>query len=188
MRLYEVLSERVDKEKLNKIYEVFEKPMIKILSKLETNGIKVDDSYLKTLSSKFSSRLNTIEKEIYKLSGKEFNIGSPKQLGEIIYKELKIAKLKKTKKGSLATSAKILEDLALTGHKFPNLVLEWRQVSKLKSTYTDALQDHINKKTKRVLPFLLAATNTGRLASSDPNLQNIPIKTSDGKEIKSIYC
>jgi DNA polymerase-1 len=91
---------------------------------------------------------------------------------------LKIAKLKKTKKGSLATSAKILEDLASTGHKFPNLVLEWRQVSKLKSTYTDALQDHISKKTKRVhTSFLLAATNTGRLASSDPNLQNIPIKT-----------
>ncbi len=188
LRLYEVLSERVDKEKLNKIYEVFEKPMIKILSKLETNGIKVDDSYLKTLSSKFSSRLNTIEKEIYKLSGKEFNIGSPKQLGEIIYKELKIAKLKKTKKGSLATIAKILEDLASTGHKFPNLVLEWRQVSKLKSTYTDALQDHINKKTKRVhTSFLLAATNTGRLASSDPNLQNIPIKTSDGKEIRKAF-
>ena len=98
LRLYEVLSERVDSEKLNKIYEIFEKPMIKILSKLETNGIKVDDSYLKTLSSKFSSKLNKIEKEIYKLSGKEFNIGSPKQLGEIIYKELKIAKLKKTKK------------------------------------------------------------------------------------------
>ena len=96
--------------------------------------------------------------------------------------------LKKTKKGSLATSAKILEDLALTGHKFPNLVLEWRQVSKLKSTYTDALQDHISKKTKRVhTSFLLAATNTGRLASSDPNLQNIPIKTLDGKEIRKAF-
>ena len=188
LRLYEVLSERVEKEKLNKIYEVFEKPMIKILSKLENLGIKVDDSYLKLLSKKFQSRLIKIEKEIYKISGKEFNIGSPKQLGEIIYNDLKIAKLKKTKKGSLATSAKILEDLALTGHKFPNLVLEWRQVSKLKSTYTDALQDHINKKTKRVhTSFLLAATNTGRLASSDPNLQNIPIKTSDGKEIRKAF-
>ncbi len=188
LRLYEVLSERVEKEKLNKIYEVFEKPMIKILSKLENLGIKVDDSYLRLLSKKFQSRLTKIEKEIYKVSGKEFNIGSPKQLGEIIYNDLKIAKLKKTKKGSLATSAKILEDLALTGHKFPNLVLEWRQVSKLKSTYTDALQDHINKKTKRVhTSFLLAATNTGRLASSDPNLQNIPIKTLDGKEIRKAF-
>ena len=136
LRLYELLSERVSKEKLEKIYEVFEKPMIKILAKLETYGIKVDDVYLKKLSKKFEERLIKIEKEIYKITGKEFNIGSPKQLGEIIYNELKIAKLKKTKKGSLATSAKILEDLAMTGHKFPNLVLEWRQVSKLKSTYT----------------------------------------------------
>jgi len=188
LRLYNILSERVAEEKLDKIYEIFEKPMIKILSKLETNGIKVDDNYLKKLSKKFEVRLIEIEKKIYKISGKKFNIGSPKQLGEIIYNDLKIAKLKKTKKGSLATSAKILEDLALTGHKFPNLVLEWRQVSKLKSTYTDALQEHINKKTKRVhTSFLLAATNTGRLASSDPNLQNIPIKSSDGKEIRKAF-
>jgi DNA polymerase I - 3''-5'' exonuclease and polymerase domains len=115
LRLYQILSERVEKEKLNKIYEIFEKPMIKILSKLETCGVKVDDNYLKVLSKKFEARLIKIEKEIYKISGKEFNIGSPKQLGEIIYNDLKIAKLKKTKKGSLATSAKILEDLALTG-------------------------------------------------------------------------
>ena len=188
LRLYNILSERVVEEKLDKIYEIFEKPMIKILSKLETNGIKVDDNYLKKLSKKFEERLIKIEKEIYIISGKKFNIGSPKQLGEVIYNDLKIAKLKKTKKGSLATSAKILEDLALTGHKFPNLILEWRQVSKLKSTYTDALQEHINKKTKRVhTSFLLAATNTGRLASSDPNLQNIPIKTSDGKEIRKAF-
>jgi DNA polymerase-1 len=188
LRLYNILSERVAEEKLEKIYEIFEKPMIKILSKLETNGIKVDDGYLKKLSKKFEERLIKIEKEIYKISGKKFNIGSPKQLGEIIYNDLKIAKLKKTKKGSLATSAKILEDLALTGHKFPNLILEWRQVSKLKSTYTDALQEHINNKTKRVhTSFLLAATNTGRLASSDPNLQNIPIKTLDGKEIRKAF-
>ena len=162
--------------------------MIKLLSKLEINGIKVDNIYLKKLSNKFEVRLKKIEKEIYKVSGKVFNIGSPKQLGEIIYNDLKIAKLKKTKKGSLATNAKILEDLALTGHKFPKLILEWRQVAKLKSTYTDALQDHINKKTKRVhTSFLLAATNTGRLASSNPNLQNIPIKTVDGKEIRKAF-
>lgn len=188
LRLYEVLSERVNEEKLGRIYEEFEKPMVKILSKLESSGIKVDDTYLKKLSKKFEAKLITIEKDIYKISGKEFNIGSPKQLGEIIYNDLKIAKLKKTKKGSLATNAKVLEDLASTGHKFPNLVLEWRQVSKLKSTYTDALQDHISKKTKRVhTSFLLAATNTGRLASSDPNLQNIPIKTLDGKEIRKAF-
>jgi len=188
LRLYNLLLERVNDEKLKKIYDVFEKPMIKLLSKLEINGIKVDGTYLKKLSKKFQEQLIKMEKEIYKISGKEFNIGSPKQLGEVIYNDLKIAKLKKTKKGSLATNAKILENLALTGHKFPNLILEWRQVSKLKSTYTDALQQHINKKTKRVhTSFLLAATNTGRLASSDPNLQNIPIKTIDGKEIRKAF-
>ncbi len=188
LRLYNILKDRVNNEKLNKIYEVFEKPMVKLLSKLEMNGIKIDDAYLRKLSKKFEERLIKKEKEIYKLSGKEFNIGSPKQLGEIIYNDLKIAKLKKTKKGSLATSAKVLEDLALTGHKFPKLIIEWRQDSKLKSTYTDALQDHINKSTKRVhTSFLLAATNTGRLASSDPNLQNIPIKSADGKEIRKAF-
>ena len=188
LRLYKKLSERVEQEKLNKIYEIFEKPMITILSKLENNGIRVDDIYLKKLSKKFEERLERIEKDIFKISGKKFNIGSPKQLGEIIYNDLKIAKLKKTKKGGLATSAKILEDLALTGHEFPNLVLEWRQVSKLKSTYTDALQEHISKKTKRVhTSFFIGTTNTGRLASSDPNLQNIPIKSSDGREIRKAF-
>ena len=147
--------------------------------------LKLTNLYLKKLSKNFEEKLKKIEKEIYLIAGKEFNIGSPKQLGEIIYNELKIAKLKKTKKGSLATNANILEDLALTGHKFPKLVLEWRQISKLKNTYSDALQDHISKKTKRVhTSFLLAATNTGRLASSDPNLQNIPIKSEEGKEIR----
>jgi len=188
LRLYNHLKLRLDKEKLNKIYESFEKPMIKILSKLEFNGIKVNDLYLKNLSRKFEEKLKKIEKEIYLVANKKFNIASPKQLGEIIYNELKIAKLKKTKKGSLATNANVLEDLALTGHKFPKLVLGWRQISKLKNTYSDALQDHISRKTKRVhTSFLLAATNTGRLASSDPNLQNIPIKSEDGKEIRKAF-
>ncbi len=188
LRLYDNLKERLNEEKLNKIYEYFEKPMVKLLSKLEFNGIKVDAGYLKKLSSKFEKKLKKTEKDIYALAGREFNIGSPKQLGEIIYNELKIAKLKKTKKGSLATNANVLEDLAFTGHKFPNLVLEWRQVSKLKNTYTDALQEHINSKTKRVhTSFLLAATSTGRLASSDPNLQNIPIKSEEGREIRKAF-
>ena len=188
LRLYNHLKARLDDEKLNKVYEVFEKPMIKLLSKLELNGIKVDDTYLKKLSKNFEEKLKKIEKEIYSIARKEFNIASPKQLGEIIYNELKITKLKKTKKGSPATSAKILEDLALAGHKFPNLILEWRQISKLKNTYSDALQEHISEKTKRVhTSFLLAATNTGRLASSDPNLQNIPIKSLEGKEIRKAF-
>ena len=188
LRLYNKLKKRLDEEKLNKNYELFEKPMINLLSEMEFNGIKIDKNYLQILSKRFEKRIKKIEEEIYSLAGREFNIGSPKQLGELIYNELKIAKLKKTKKGSLATSAKILEELAYTGHKFPNLVLEWRQISKLKNTYSDALQDHINTKTKRVhTSFLLAATNTGRLASSDPNLQNIPIKTEDGKEIRKAF-
>ena len=188
LRLYNKLKKRLDEEKLNKNYELFEKPMINLLSEMEFNGIKIDKNYLQILSKRFEKRIKKIEEEIYSLAGREFNIGSPKQLGELIYNDLKIAKLKKTKKGSLATSAKILEELAYTGHKFPNLVLEWRQISKLKNTYSDALQDHINTKTKRVhTSFLLAATNTGRLASSDPNLQNIPIKTEDGKEIRKAF-
>jgi DNA polymerase-1 len=188
LRLYNHLKARLDEEKLNKVYEFFEKPMVKLLSKLEFNGIKIDDLYLKKLSKKFEERLRKIEKAIYLIAGKEFNIASPKQLGEIIYTKLKIAKLRKTKKGSLATSANILEGLALTGHKFPKLILEWRQISKLKNTYSDALQNHINLKTKRVhTSFLLAATNTGRLASSNPNLQNIPIKSEEGKEIRKAF-
>ena len=188
LRLYEILKERMDEEKLNKIYEYFEKPMVKLLAKLEFNGIKVDANYLKKLSAQFEKKLKKIEKDIFATAGREFNIGSPKQLGEIIYNELKIAKLKKTKKGSLATNANILEDLALTGHKFPNLILKWRHVSKLKNTYTDALQEHISSRSKRVhTSFLLAATNTGRLASSDPNLQNIPIKTEEGREIRKAF-
>jgi len=188
LRLYNYLKIRLDQQKLNKIYESFEKPMVPLLAKLEFNGIKVDDAYLKKLSKNFEEKLKKTEKTIYSIAKKEFNIGSPKQLGEIIYNDLKIAKLKKTKKGSLATNANVLEDLALTGHAFPKLILKWRQISKLKNTYSDALQDHINKKTKRVhTSFLLAATNTGRLASSDPNLQNIPIKTEEGREIRKAF-
>ena len=187
-RLFDILKSRLDEQKLNIIYETFEKPLVQILSQIEMNGIKINTDYLKKLSKNFANKIKKIEKEIFLIAKKEFNIGSPKQLGEIIYNELKIANLKKTKKGSLATNANILEDLAFKGNKFPRLVLDWRQLSKLKNTYTDALQDHVNSKTKRVhTSFLLAATNTGRLASSDPNLQNIPIKTDDGREIRKAF-
>ena len=188
LRLYKVLKENLKQEKLENIYELFEKPLIKILAKMEINGIKVDDKYLKILSKNFDKRIKEVEKKIFKISNKEFNIGSTKQLGEIMYNELKISSLKKTKKGSFATSASVLEDLAFKGNEFPKLVLDWRQISKLKNTYSDSLQEHINPKTKRVhTSFLLAATTTGRLASSDPNLQNIPIKSNDGKEIRKSF-
>jgi len=187
-RLYKIFNKNLKLEKLTNIYEIFEKPLIEILAFMEINGIKIDSKFLKDLSLKFEKKIKNLEKEIFKLSKKEFNIGSPKQLGEIIYNELKIAALKKTRKGSFATSASVLEDLAFKGHEFPKLILDWRQVSKLKNTYSDALTEHININTNRVhTSFLLAATTTGRLASSNPNLQNIPIKSEEGKEIRKAF-
>jgi len=187
-RLYKIFSKNLKLEKLTNIYEIFEKPLIKILAFMEIEGIKIDNKFLKALSEKFEKKINQLEKEVFKISKKEFNIASPKQLGETIYNDLKIAVLKKTKKGSFATNASVLEDLAFKGHKFPQLVLDWRQVSKLKNTYSDALPEHINPTTKRIhTSFLLAATTTGRLASSDPNLQNIPIKSEDGKNIRKAF-
>ena len=187
-RLYKKFYKSLKSEKLNNIYEIFEKPLIKILAFMEIEGIKVDNKFLNTLSLKFEKKIEKIQKEIFKISKKEFNIASPKQLGEIIYNDLKIAGLKKTKKGSFATSASVLEDLAFKGHEFAKLVLDWRQLSKLKNTYSDSLPEHLNPNTKRVhTSFLLAATTTGRLASSDPNLQNIPIKTEDGRDIRKAF-
>jgi len=187
-RLYKIFSKNLKLEKLTNIYEIFEKPLIKILAFMEIEGIKIDNKFLKVLSEKFEKKINKLEKEVFKISKKEFNIASPKQLGEIIYNDLKIAVLKKTRKGSFATNASVLEDLAFKGHEFPKLILDWRQVSKLKNTYSDALPEHINPTTKRIhTSFLLAATTTGRLASSDPNLQNIPIKSEDGKDIRKAF-
>ena len=187
-RLYKIFSKNIKLEKLINIYEIFEKPLIKILAFMEIEGIEVDNKFLKILSSKFEKKIDKLQKEVFKISKKEFNIASPKQLGEVIYNDLKIAVLKKTRKGSFATNASVLEDLAFKGHKFPKLILDWRQLSKLKNTYSDALPEHINPTTKRVhTSFLLAATTTGRLASSDPNLQNIPIKSEDGKDIRKAF-
>ncbi len=187
-RLYKIFLKSLKTEKLLNIYELFEKPLIKILAEMEIKGIKLDKSSLIKLSSKFSTKIEKLEKSIFKISKKTFNIGSTKQLGEIMYNDLKIAALKKTKKGSFATSASVLEDLAFKGYEFPKLILEWRQISKLKNTYSDALPEHINQNTKRVhTSFLLAATTTGRLASSDPNLQNIPIKSDDGRDIRKAF-
>ena len=187
-RLYKIFHKNLKLEKLTNIYEIFEKPLIEILAFMEINGIQIDSKFLKNLSEKFEKKIKSLEKEIFTISKKEFNIGYPKQLGEIIYNELKITVLKKTRKGSFATSASVLEDLAFKGHKFPQLILEWRQVSKLKNTYSDSLPGHINPSTKKIhTSFLLAATTTGRLASSNPNLQNIPIKSEDGKDIRKAF-
>ena len=187
-RLYKKFQKSLKDEKMINIYEIFEKPLLKILAFMEIEGVKIDNKFLKSLSTKFEKKIIKIQNEVFKISKKEFNIASPKQLGEILYNDLKIADLKKTKKGSFATSASVLEDLAFKGHKFPQLVLDWRQVSKLKNTYSDSLPEHINPNTQRVhTSFLLAATTTGRLASSDPNLQNIPIKSEDGKDIRKAF-
>ena len=187
-RLYKIFLKNLKIEKLINIYEIFEKPLIKILAMMEINGVKLDTSSLKKLSIKFDKKIKSLETEIFKLSKKEFNIASTKQLGEIIYNELKISAQKKTKKGSFATSASVLEDLAFKGHAFPKLVLDWRQLTKLKNTYSDSLPEYINHKTNRIhTSFLLAATTTGRLASSDPNLQNIPIKSENGKDIRKSF-
>ena len=188
LRLYKLFLQNLKSEKLLQIYENFEKPMIEILAKMEICGIKIDYSFLAKLSSKFNKKIEHLEKDIFKITRQNFNIGSTKQLGEILYNQLKISSLKRTKKGSFATSASVLEDLAFKGHKLPKLILDWRQLTKLKNTYSDSLPEHINPKSKRIhTSFLLAATSTGRLASSDPNLQNIPIKTDDGKEIRKSF-
>ena len=187
-RLYSLFKERLVQEKLSQIYELFEKPLVSLLAEMEMQGIKIDSNFLNELSKKLDLKIKKLEKDIFKESKKEFNIGSPKQLGEILYNELKIAALKKTKKGGFATSAIVLEDLAFKGHKLPKLVLDWRQLTKLKNTYTDTLPEHVNLETNRIhSSFLLAATTTGRLASSEPNLQNIPIKTEDGREIRKAF-
>ena len=187
-RLYKKFLINLKNEKLMNIYETFEKPLIKILAHMEMNGIKLDKKFLNKLSENFQKKISDLEKKIFKISKKEFKIGSTKQLGEVLYNDLKISALKKTKKGSFATGASVLEDLAYKGHELPQLVLEWRQLTKLKNTYSDSLPEFLNPNTSRVhTSFLLAATTTGRLASSDPNLQNIPIKSNDGKEIRKAF-
>ncbi len=187
-RLYKKFLINLKNEKLMNIYETFEKPLIKILAHMEMAGIKLDKKFLNKLSENFQKKISDLEKKIFKISKKEFKIGSTKQLGEVLYNDLKISALKKTKKGSFATGASVLEDLAYKGHELPQLVLEWRQLTKLKNTYSDSLPEFLNPNTSRVhTSFLLAATTTGRLASSDPNLQNIPIKSNDGKEIRKAF-
>ena len=188
LRLYKLFQQSLKSEKLYQIYENFEKPMVEILAQMEICGVKIDNKFLKKLSDKFSKKIEKLEKDIFNITKSKFNIASTKQLGEILYNQLKIASLKRTKKGSFATSASVLEDLAFKGHKLPKLILDWRQITKLKNTYSDSLPEHLNPASKRIhTSFLLAATTTGRLASSDPNLQNIPIKTDDGKEIRKSF-
>ncbi len=188
LKLYSQLKPRLIKEKSSYIYEKIDKPLINVLTLMEEKGIKADSKYLRELSEDFFKESNKIEKSIFKITGKEFNIGSPKQLGEILFLEMKIKGGKKTKTGTYSTDSGILEELSVQGYEIAKLVLKWREVSKLRSTYTDALQDQIDINTKRVhTSYATATTLTGRLSSNDPNLQNIPIRTEKGKQIRHAF-
>jgi len=188
LKLYNQLKSRIVKEKVLNIYEKIDRPLVDVLSSMEELGIKVNKDYLKELSRQFNTDALTIEKKIYKITNKEFNIGSPKQLGEILFIEMKIQGGKKTKTGTYSTDSGILEDLVLQGYEIAKLVLEWREVSKLRSTYTDTLQEQIDVNTKRVhTSYATATTLTGRLSSNDPNLQNIPIRTDKGRKIRYAF-
>ena len=188
MKLFKMLKPRLVTQHMATVYETLERALIPVLVKMERQGIKVDAAELKRLSDDFAKRLGDLEVEIHELAGEAFNIGSPKQLGEILFDKMGIEGGKKGKTGAYTTGAEILEGLAADGHELPARVLDWRQLAKLKSTYTDALIGQINAGTGRVhTSYSMAATSTGRLASSDPNLQNIPIRTEEGRKIRKAF-
>jgi len=187
--LYELLKQRLLNENMSSIYERFERPLTRVLVDMEMNGISINLTKLKELSEDFEKKIRKTENEIYKLAGEEFNIGSPKQLGEILFDKMKLDGGKKTSKsGQFSTDSRILEELGLAGHEIAEKVLEWRHFSKLKSTYTDALQKQIDPKTHRVhTSFSNVNTATGRLSSNNPNLQNIPIRSEEGEQIRETF-
>ncbi len=188
LRLHAALKPRLIAEKMLTVYETIERPLVPAVARMELAGIKVDATELKRLSADFARRLVDLEREIHKLAEREFNIGSPKQLGEVLFDSLGLAGGKKGKTGAYATGADVLEELAAQGHELPARVMDWRQLSKLKSTYADALVEQINPATGRVhTSFALAATSTGRLSSTDPNLQNIPVRTEEGRKIRRAF-
>lgn len=188
LRLWQVLKPRLVPESMGTVYETLERPMVGVLARMERRGIIIDQGMLSRLSGEFAQKLGGLEDEIYKLAGETFNIGSPKQLGEILFGRMGLPGAKKTATGQWATGAGVLEDLAEQGHELPARILDWRQLAKLRSTYTDALPGYINPETRRVhTSFALAATTTGRLSSSEPNLQNIPVRTEDGRKIRKAF-
>jgi DNA polymerase-1 len=193
LRLHRMLRPRLLAEKMVTVYEAIERPLVPVIAAMETVGVGVDRDELRRLSNDFAQRLVEYEKRIHDAAGRAFNVGSPAQLGAILFDEMSLqlpdgATPAKTKTGAYATGADVLEDLAAAGHALPQLVLDWRQLAKLKSTYADALVDQINPDTGRVhTSFAMAATSTGRLSSSDPNLQNIPIRTEEGRKIRRAF-
>ncbi len=187
-RLHRLLKPRLVAERLVTVYETLERPLIPILERMERHGVKVDAGELKRLSDDFTARLGDLEVEIHALAGRQFNLASPKQLGEILFDEMSLPGGRKGKTGAYVTGAEVLDELAAAGHDLPARILDWRQLAKLKSTYSDALLGQINPRTGRVhTSFAMAATSTGRLASSDPNLQNIPVRTEEGRKIRRAF-
>lgn len=188
LRLWTLLKPRLGREHRATVYETLERPLISVLAEMEANGILVDRIRLKRLSGEFASEAAELESQIHQLAGAPFNPGSPKQLGEVLFDKMGLQGGKKTATGAWSTDVKVLEDLAREGVELAQKVLDWRQLSKLKSTYSDALQNHINATTGRVhTSYSMAATSTGRLASTDPNLQNIPVRTAQGRKIRQAF-
>ncbi|MEM1267895.1 MAG: DNA polymerase I [Pseudomonadota bacterium] len=188
LRLWKVFQPKLPEARVTAVYETMERPLVPVLAEMEMTGIRVDRDHLSRMSAAFAQKMAGLEADIHALAGRPFNVGSPKQLGEILFDEMGLSGGKKGKTGAYATGADVLETLAAEGHDLPARVLDWRQLSKLKSTYTDALQDHIHPETGRVhTSYSIAGANTGRLASTDPNLQNIPVRTEEGRRIREAF-
>jgi DNA polymerase-1 len=189
LQLHQILKPQLIANGLTTLYERIERPCVPVIARMEAHGVRIDALYLAQLSKQFAALMQDLEAEIYSLVGAEFNIGSPKQLGEILFEKMQIAGGKKSSKtGAYVTDSETLEELAGQGHQLPAKVIEWRQLAKLKSTYTDSLPKQINPRTKRVhTSYSLASTTTGRLSSNEPNLQNIPIRTKQGRLIREAF-
>lgn len=187
-RLHAILKPRLAREQMARVYEDIERPLVPVIAEMERTGIRVDSGVLRTLSHEFSTRIAALEGQIHALAGHPFNVGSPQQIGTVLFEEMGLTGGGKTKTGAWSTAAGVLEDLADQGHEIVSKILEWRQLSKLRSTYTETLLEQINPATGRVhTSFSMALTNTGRLSSSDPNLQNIPIRSEDGRKIRAAF-
>ena len=188
LRLWWALKARLAAEGVNTVYETLERKMPEVLARMERRGISIDRQVLSRLSGEFAQKQAGLEEEIKELAGEPLNPGSPKQLGDILFGKMALPGGTKTKTGQWSTGARELEELAEQGHQLPRKILDWRQVSKLRSTYTEALPNHVNPDTQRVhTSYSLAATSTGRLSSSEPNLQNIPIRTEEGRKIRKAF-
>ncbi|UWU93168.1 DNA polymerase I [Bradyrhizobium sp. CB1015] len=188
LRVWRVLKPRLVSEHMSAVYETLERPLVSVLARMERRGISIDRQVLSRLSGDFAQTAARVEAEIQEIAGEPVNVGSPKQIGDILFGKMGLPGGTKTKTGAWSTTAQVLDDLAEQGHDFPKKILEWRQVSKLKSTYTDALPTYVNPQTHRVhTTYALAATTTGRLSSNEPNLQNIPVRTEDGRKIRRAF-